>query len=301
MPVPLLITADDFGIGPDTSRGILELADLGALTSTVLLVTSPYAAECVAMWRRAGQSIELGWHPCLTLDRPVLPPAQLPSLVNSQGGFRTLGQLLVSLSLGQVNRSEVQAELRAQLQRYCDLTGQLPANVNAHHHVHIFRRVGESLATVLHDAGATPFIRRVMEPARTLRRVPGARLKRALLSRFGRAAARRQSDAGFPGADCVLGITDPPCVHDPDFFARWLRTAATLSGTGLVELTCHPGHLDATVEGRDGNFTDGQLHRRQREFELLRDPRFLDAVRAAGFAPTAAQPRVETPSLSRAG
>ena len=94
---------------------------------------------------------------------------------------------------------------------------------------------------------------------------------------------------------------DPPCVHDPEFFARWLRTAAKSAGPGPVELTCHPGHLDATVEGRDGSFTDGQLHRRQREYELLREPRFLDAVRAAGFVTTAAQPRVETPSLSRAG
>lgn len=301
MPVSLVITADDFGIGPDTSRGILDLAARGALTSTVLLVNSPYAVESVAMWRRAGQPIELGWHPCLTLDRPILPPAQIPSLVNAQGGFRTLGQLLKSLMLGQVNRSEVQAELRAQLQRYCDLTGQLPANVNAHHHVHIFKRIGESLATVLLDAGAAPFVRRVVEPAATLRRVPGARLKRTLLSHFGRTAARRQAAAGFPGADCVLGITDPPCVHHPDFFARWLRTAATLTGPGVVELTCHPGHLDATIEGRDGSFTDGQLHRRQRELDHLRDPRFLEAVHAAGFAPTAAQPRVETPALSRAG
>jgi hypothetical protein len=51
----------------------------------------------------------------------------------------------------------------------------------------------------------------------------------------------------------------------------------------VVELTCHPGYLDATLDGRDGSMTDGQLHRRAREFELLRRPAFLDAVREAGF------------------
>ena len=51
----------------------------------------------------------------------------------------------------------------------------------------------------------------------------------------------------------------------------------------VVELTCHPGYLDATLDGRDGSMTDGHLHRRAREFDLLRRPTFLDAVRAAGF------------------
>ena len=56
----------------------------------------------------------------------------------------------------------------------------------------------------------------------------------------------------------------------------------------VVELTCHPGYLDAAVDGRDGSMTDGQLHRRAREFELLRRPEFLHAVRAAGFEPVPA-------------
>ena len=75
----MLVTADDFGIGPETSRGILDLAVKGVLTSTVLLVNSPYAAECVGMWRRAGGPIELGWHPCLTLDSPILSPLAMRS------------------------------------------------------------------------------------------------------------------------------------------------------------------------------------------------------------------------------
>ena len=36
--------------------------------------------------------MQLGWHPCLTLDRPVLPRARVPSLVDD-GRFRPLGRL----------------------------------------------------------------------------------------------------------------------------------------------------------------------------------------------------------------
>ncbi len=275
----LLVTADDFGIGPETSRGILDLAARGVVTSTVLLVTSPYAAEAVRAWRMAGQPLELGWHPCLTLDFPVLPRAEVPSLVRPDGRFHGLGELLKRLVLGEVRRADVEAELRAQYRRFVDLVGTPPGNVNAHHHTHVFRPIGDALRRVLRDTCPGTFVRRVIEPLRTLWGVPGARVKRVVLTRLGRCAARRQHTDGMPGCDALLGITDPPCVRDPNFFARWLAAAQGVS----LELACHPGHLDPTLIGRDGTLADGQIHRRVWEYELLARPAFLDAVRAAGF------------------
>lgn len=294
----LVVTADDFGVGPDTSRGILDLAARRAVTSTVLLVNSPFAAEAVGLWRRAGGCVELGWHPCLTLDAPVLPPGQVPTLVGEDGRFRPLGGFLKRLVRGRIDGAEVEAEFRAQLRRFTDLVGRPPATVNAHHHVHIFEPVGTALRAVLADVHPRPFVRRVVEPWRTLLRVPGARVKRLALTRFGRRAARKQADAGLPGADWLLGVTDPPFVRDPRFFARWLAAAPGR----VVELTCHPGHLDATLEGRDGSLADGQLHRRQREYELLRDPGFHEAVKAAGFTLTDAAGVCGTPrAVAKAG
>lgn len=281
MPEPryLLVTADDFGVGPETSRGVLDLAARGVLTSTVLLVTSPHAAESVGLWRRAGAPLELGWHPCLTLDRPVLPAGAVPSLVAADGRFHPLGRFLKRLLCGHVSRAEVEAELRAQLDRFTDLVGRPPANVNGHHHVHAFGPVGDALRAVIAGVRPAPFVRRVVEPWRTLARIRGARAKRLVLTRVGRRAAVRQHAAGFPGAEWTLGITDPPFVRDPWFFRRWLAR----SPGRYVELTCHPGFLDATLDGRDGSFADGQLHRRQRELELLRDPGFRSAVESEGF------------------
>src|SRR5262249_35944389 len=168
----LLVTADDFGIGPQTTRGILDLAARGVVTSTVLLVNSPFAGDAVRRWRAAGCPLELGWHPCLTLDRPILPPNQLPSLTAADGRFLPLGRLLKRLLTGRINAAEVEAELRAQLDRFVELVGHPPANVNAHHHVHVFGVVGEALARVLSGITPLPFLRRVVEPAHTLLRVP---------------------------------------------------------------------------------------------------------------------------------
>ena len=284
----LVVTADDFGVGPATSQGILDLAARGAVTSTVLLVNSPFAEASVTAWRNAGRPLELGWHPCLTIDAPILPPSAIPSLVAPDGRFPRLGTLLKRLVFGRIRGAEVEAEFRAQLRRFIDLVGEPPPNVNAHHHIHVFRPVGNALIRILGEFTGT-FFRRVVEPVRTLMCVPGARLKRAILSHLGRRAARRQEAANLPGNATLLGITDPPFTERPDFFARWLAAARGR----FVELSCHPGHFDSTLEGRDGTLADGFIHRRPREFALLSQPSFLESVRRAGFTPVTAAELVQ--------
>jgi predicted glycoside hydrolase/deacetylase ChbG (UPF0249 family) len=275
----LVVTADDFGIGPATSQGILELAARNALSATVLLVNSPYAESAAAAWREAGRPIEVGWHPCLTLDRPVLPAAEVPSLVARDGRFFPLGRFLRRLMLGLIRRAEIERELRAQLRRFCDLVGEPPRIVNSHHHVQVFRPVGKILCDVLASDGFFPYFRRIREPRRMVVRIPGARLKRAVLSRLGRRCARLQARVGFPGNDWLAGITDPPWVGNPRFFRNWLEQ---IPGR-LVELTCHPGKLDRTLLGRDCHLGDGQIERRVREYQLLADPSFKAACDRAGF------------------
>jgi chitin disaccharide deacetylase len=275
----LVVTADDFGIGPATSQAILDLAARGLVTSTVLLVNSPHAEAAVQLWRQAGQRLELGWHPCLTLDHPVLPPERVPSLVQPDGRFRPLGGFLRRLVAGQVRTTEIKAELSAQLERFRELVGRLPSLVNSHHHVQVFPPVGRLLLDVLAAAGPMPYVRRVREPGAMLLRVPGARGKRAVLSLLGRFDARRQRRRDVPGNDWLAGVTDPPWVTDPEYLTRWL----TRIPGRVVELTCHPGYHDPTLLGRDGTLTDGLLERRVHELERLRHPTFLVACRRAGF------------------
>jgi chitin disaccharide deacetylase len=275
----LVVTADDFGIGPATSRGILELAAAGRVTGTVLLVSSPHAEAAVHSWRQAGCPLDLGWHPCLTLDRPILPPEQVPSLVTGDGRFPGLGLFSRRWLFGRINVGEVEAELQAQYQRFIALVGRPPSIVNSHHHIQIFGPVGKALRNVLAACAPAPYLRRVREPWLTLRHVPGARAKRMFLSLLGRRDTRGEVPDRLPGNDWLVGITDPPYVHDPRFLARWL----THVPGRVVELTCHPGHHDETLVGRDCTRDDGMLERRVREMDLLLQPTFVDAYQHAGF------------------
>jgi predicted glycoside hydrolase/deacetylase ChbG (UPF0249 family) len=268
----LVVTADDYGIGPGTSDGIRDLCVGGAVTCALFLVNAPHAADALRRWRRAGPPADLGWHPCLTLDAPVLEPARVPSLVGADGRFLPLGRFLRRWALGRIRPEEVRDEWLAQYRRYRELVGQPPPAVATHHHVQVFAPLGRILLDILDQQRPLPYVRRVREPWRTLRAVGGSRLKRLVLARLGRADARQQRRMRVPGNQWLIGVTDPPHVADPEFFTRWLRA--------VVELICHPGHPDPTLAGRD----DGQEARHVQEQRLLQDPAFLDACRAAGFA-----------------
>jgi len=276
----LVIIADDYGIGPETSRGILELAARNLVTGTVLLVNSPYAEEAVRAWRRAGSQLEMGWHPCLTLDAPCAPVSRVPNLVGADGKLLPLRHFLARLYLHQICPRQIEIELHAQYNRFLELVGHAPAIVNSHQHVSLFPPVGSVLRRVLKARGTPPpYVRRVQEPWRMLGRITGARKKRTLLTLLGRTESRHQADEGFPGNDWLAGITDPPHVSDPGFFARWL---ALVPGR-VVELACHPGHHDPTLIGRDCTEHDGLLQRRVDEWRLLQQANFLDVCRQVGF------------------
>lgn len=279
----LVVVADDFGIGPETSRGILELGAEGRISATVLLVNSPHAESAIALWERVRRPVEMGWHPCLTLDRPILPPDQVPSLAGADGNFRSLGQFLRRVFSGRIRAAEVFAELRAQHDRFRALVGHSPRVVNSHQHVALFPPVGRVLRELLAEQHPRPFVRRVVEPLRTIARIPGARIKRSVLTCLGQRMARRSDRLGFPSCAVLAGVTDPPYVADEQFFIRWLRAIPANS----VELMCHPGYRDETLIGRDCIADNEGIARRVHELHLLRAADFTAAALRAGFRLTA--------------
>jgi predicted glycoside hydrolase/deacetylase ChbG (UPF0249 family) len=275
----LIVIADDFGIGPETTRGILDLAVRGVVTGTVLLSNSIHAEHAVGEWRRRAPDLDMGWHPCLTMDPPAAGACRVPSLVGPDGCLWPLRRFLPRLLTGLIRSEHIAIELKAQYSRFCDLTGGPPVLVNSHQHVALFPPVGRILRRVLARIRPLPYVRRIRERWRLLHRIPGARLKRTVLSCLGLLDNLSQDRQGFPGNEWLCGITDPPWIKDPEFFTRWV---GSIPGQ-VVELSCHPGHRDNTVLGRDCHPGDGLLERRIDEFRLLAQPEFIETCRSAGF------------------
>jgi predicted glycoside hydrolase/deacetylase ChbG (UPF0249 family) len=309
----LVIVADDFGIGLATSQGILDLAHKGRVGATTLIVNSPYAEEAVRQWRRAGGSslVELGWHGCLTLDRPLLPPHRVPSLVNVAGEFLAPGQFLRRVLARRVVMAQVQAELQAQYERFQQLTGQLPQVVNGHHHIQVFPGISQVLLAVLQKQ--RPYVRRVRETLAMLCAEKRARGKRLLLSTLGRRACPALDKLGFPGNDYLIGISDPHGLAwpDPAQARRALKGWLAATPGDVVELMCHPGRYDEVARRCDRPSSLSRLlsrwlpsvavecgpEVRVRELELLAEPSLVEMFREQGFHLTRPHP---LPAVARA-
>lgn len=278
-PRLLTIVADDYGIGPETSRGILDLAREGIITASVVIVNCADTERAIAEWKKNPPQADLGWHPNLTLDSPISRPGEVPSLVDSDGKFWKLGVFLKRICMGQIKYRDVLHEWTAQYRRFHDLMGHTPPVINSHQHVALFSPVAQALFDILRQHKEKPYLRRVVEYLRPLSLVPGARLKRTFLSVLGRRTAQQASRLGLPGCDQLLGVTDHHCVADQQFWTKWL---GAISRRGHVEICCHPGYTDPTLLHRDCDAGDGLL-RRPRETDLLRMPHFRQAVQCAGL------------------
>jgi len=284
-PRTLLVIADDFGIGAATTAGILEVAAKRVITGSAFLVNTADSEAAIRAWRQAGATLELGWHPNLTLDTPLAPPGQISTLVQPDGKFWPLGDFLKRWMFGRFDAKDIHIELTKQLNRFTELVGHPPRFVNFHQHLALFPPVGQVLLDVLATLPVRPYVRRVREPWWTVMTLSGARVKRIVLNWYGRRQSNLQEAQGFPGNDWLAGLTNPAAVESPDFFVNWL----TAVPGQIVELMCHPGQYDETLVDRDCTADDGLLQQRVNELHLLQAPSFLEAVELAGF-------RLTTPS-----
>jgi hypothetical protein len=108
-----IFTADDFGatefINMGTNRGI----EKGLINSVAVMVNFPGAIDNIADLKKKHPHISLGLHANITAGYPVSPANAVPSLVDDQGHFHTLQELIRRIR--QIKVKEVLLEIRAQL------------------------------------------------------------------------------------------------------------------------------------------------------------------------------------------
>jgi chitin disaccharide deacetylase len=249
----LIVNADDFGVAPGVTRGILELARCGAVTSTSTMINLPCSEEAVAVARSAG--LDMGLHLNICLGAPLLPPEAVPSLVAPNGRFVRADAITRRRFTGQLRLEEVEREWSAQIERFLTC-GVRPSHLDSHCHLHAY---------------------------------PGLyRLTMRLAVRYGIPGVRRAcaglicSAPHVPGLRRVLRSTplNGATPYQPDHFSvlSWMglvRNARPLEALlralppGVTELVCHPGHVDDELRRVDTLTTP-----REREWLVLSRPAF---------------------------
>jgi predicted glycoside hydrolase/deacetylase ChbG (UPF0249 family) len=130
--VTVILNADDLGYDPAVTRGILEAMRTGVVTSTTLLVNTPYSQEAAA----AAQGLAVGLHLNLARFAPVWTHFPGDLLSDGQLDERRAGALPADV---------VDAEVTAQLERFERLLGKRPTHADVHKHLHRHPSVLEGL------------------------------------------------------------------------------------------------------------------------------------------------------------
>ncbi len=265
----LIVNADDFGRTRGVSAGIIEAHLHGLVSTTTALVNLPGALLDVAQASRQAPTLGLGVHLNLTLGRPVLSPATVPSLVTSDGNFHP-PDALATIAV-RLDARQVAMEWRAQVEAFLT-TGATLDHLDSHHHAAL-------LAPALWEAClalAVEFGCGVRPPA------PRAARDDVLFSRFP-ISARRYAAVE---AQRLLHASGAP---SPDgLVTRFYADRATLPALlsilaaipdGTTELMCHPGWVDEQLQ-RESSYAQF----RERELQVLTSDRILQAVARLGIA-----------------
>ena len=127
----LIINADDFGMTPGISRGILDAHFYGVVTSTSAMMNSPHISESLAAARKETPKLGVGVHLVLTWGKPLLPVDSVPTLVDAAGHFHKIHQLPGNADNFKID--EVHAEWGAQIEAFI-AAGCMPDHLDSHHH-----------------------------------------------------------------------------------------------------------------------------------------------------------------------
>ena len=252
----LIVNADDYGRSPGVSRGILEAHREGIVTSTTVMINQP-GVETQLAEALTCPDLGLGLHLVFSAWRPILPPEEIPSLVNSDGLFLSQHDLWARAE--EISPAQLRAELNAQVERFTRLAERLPDHVDCHHFVHLyppFFQVYADLAAELHLPLRVPFppeadFQRAVATLPYLEEFPIDLVRGMVVTNSALLEARQ-----LPHPDHFVSTFFGMEALTLDYLLHLLNTL--LEGTS--ELMCHPGYNDSALAG--------STYRREREMEL---------------------------------
>ncbi len=256
------MNADDFGLTRGVNRAILEARTRGILTSATLMANSLAFDEAV-QFAKADAEWSVGCHVVLLDGRPLCEASRVSSLVDSRNGhaFRdgVAGFAMRALA-GRVDSEQVEAETIEQI-RKLQSHGVTVSHVDTHKHTHMFPAALKGILKAARTCGITA-IRNPFEVVAA----NFARAQRGLWKRYAQVRTLRGLAGGFRRAVAKAGLRTPDgtlgIVATGHLNGNLFQTIADNMPEGNWEFVCHPGYVDAELDGIHTRL------RRQREEEL---------------------------------
>ncbi len=274
-PRTVIFTADDFGLSPALNGAVALAQRRGLLRCASLMVTAP-AAEQAVSWARDLPELCLGVHLTLIQGRSMLPPRDIPHLVDSQGrfandpvqvGWRYYWQKRLLPEIRRELAAQIEAALAAGLKIWF-----LNSHVNLHLHPRIFPVVAD-----LAREYQIPAVRLAREDWRTALSLDSygflPKIAQGLIfSWLCRRAKRLALAAGLLCNDHLFGL-----LNDGRMTEAYLLGLIPHLQPGITEIYLHPA-----LYGDPELQRWAPQYRRQEELAALLSPRLPEALAAAG-------------------
>ena len=275
----VILCADDYGLSPAVSHGILEALAAGRLSATGAMTNRPD-------WPRAARELAafagknwLGVHLNLTLGAPLAPmPAFAPG-----GALPAIGRIARARATD-LPGSEIAAEISRQIDAFSQAMGRAPDFVDGHQHVQALAAIRPHLFEQLSRLGlpASFWLRDSSDTSpRILRRriqIP----KAGMVAWLGRGFAAEARAQGFAVNDGFAGFSAFDAKADyGQAFDRYL----VAPGSRHL-IMCHPGHVDAELKA-----VDPVLESREQELAFLLSDRFKSLLAQRNAALALPQPQ----------
>lgn len=257
------LIADDYGLAPGVSTGILDLLDRGRLTGTSCMTGFPEWPDAATRIKPLCGRAAVGLHLTLT-DQPAVTGR---SSLAPEGRLPPLRSLALPVLRGSIDERDVHAELDAQHNRFVEALGRQPDFIDGHQHVHFLPVVRKWLRAHFSEAGGRPILRGAPALGNAVV-APKVAAIAAVAAGFNGSMRR----AGFSLFEPLAGIYD---WRQPERFAPVLQAAVDALPERALFM-CHPGHVDETLRARDP-----MQGVREVEFAVLASDDFGDSLARA--------------------
>lgn len=258
----LIVNADDFGFTPGVNRAIVQAHTNGVVTSSTLMANGRAFAEAVQL-AKVSPKLSVGCHVVLIDGQPILNTATLPTIADPEGFRDGLKSFAARALAGRMKPSEIQAEVKAQIQKI-QSAGIVVSHVDSHKHTHIFPQILRPLLRAARECGVyavrNPFGPRFPLRSSQLLRRPNLWTRLAevqVLGRFAGQFRRAVAQEHFATPAGTLGIEVTGTLDETLF-----QAIAESIPEGTWEFVCHPGYNDADLAAANTRL------RQSRELEL---------------------------------
>jgi predicted glycoside hydrolase/deacetylase ChbG (UPF0249 family) len=230
----LIVNADDFGLSPGITEGIIEAHTRGIVTSTSIVASGADFENAVELARQHPDLV-VGLH--LTLVEERLLTRAKPFAASYVDFAR--GVLAGSIPL-----DDVEEEMRAQV-RQCIAAGLHLTHLDSHQHVHALPTVMEIVVRLAREY-RVPRVRVPFDSPWRAGTVTSSRffgkLVLCALARNNLGAVRH---AGLMACDRMLGLFESGALTE-----RRLLRLLDRQRDGITELMCHPAREDDACRSR---------------------------------------------------